>query len=239
MSHFLRSVLPLLLDQMEMRPAGTMMMDRTILASDSTRERAPTTASTLSSSPSRSLQKRTVRFSPAPASPRTPSASTSRAPTSVVRNSDSDSDTGASDPAAMDMELEEDPAGIPKPDGEAGRPGRGGYNLQTTLAWSAKRWRDVKGFIRNRVRATLDCSLCFSDQPLQRLHDIRQEAVAKYSFLQEYEDLWAVDDLIRSRLKYEKVALKRKADAKLAEEARAKAKKRFTISLPASRRASE
>jgi hypothetical protein len=33
---------------------------------------------------------------------------------------------------------------IPKPDGEAGRPGRGGYNLQTFLKWTPRRWKEVQ-----------------------------------------------------------------------------------------------
>lgn len=33
---------------------------------------------------------------------------------------------------------------ISKPEGEAGRPGRGGYNLESTLAWGAKDYRKMK-----------------------------------------------------------------------------------------------
>jgi len=33
---------------------------------------------------------------------------------------------------------------IPKPEGEAGRPGRGGYNLEEALGWEHKRYRRVK-----------------------------------------------------------------------------------------------
>jgi hypothetical protein len=33
---------------------------------------------------------------------------------------------------------------IPKPQGEAGRPGRGGYNLQETLGWSDIDYKKLK-----------------------------------------------------------------------------------------------
>jgi hypothetical protein len=33
---------------------------------------------------------------------------------------------------------------IPKPDGEAGRPGRGGYNLEVALGWSPKLYKKLK-----------------------------------------------------------------------------------------------
>ena len=33
---------------------------------------------------------------------------------------------------------------IPKPEGEVGRPGRGGYNLENTLAWEGKDYRKMK-----------------------------------------------------------------------------------------------
>ena len=36
---------------------------------------------------------------------------------------------------------------IPKPDGEAGRPGRGGYNLEKALNWSPKAFRKLQVFM--------------------------------------------------------------------------------------------
>lgn len=40
---------------------------------------------------------------------------------------------------------EDNPLGkIPKPAGEAGRPGRGGYNLQAQLNWSVSEFERVK-----------------------------------------------------------------------------------------------
>ena len=50
---------------------------------------------------------------------------------------------------------------IPKPDGEAGRPSRGGYNLESALKWDTNRFKTFK------VRSHL------SDEILLEINDIR------------------------------------------------------------------
>lgn len=50
---------------------------------------------------------------------------------------------------------------IPKPDGEAGRPNRGGYNLESALKWDTNRFKTFK------VRSHL------SDEILLEINDIR------------------------------------------------------------------
>jgi hypothetical protein len=50
-----------------------------------------------------------------------------------------------------DLEVTDDEANIiPKPTGEAGRPGRGGYNLEEALDWDKALYRRLKA-----------CGLCF------------------------------------------------------------------------------
>lgn len=63
----------------------------------------------------------------------------------------SDADTDSSDESSTDSECgslsdvnSNDEQLIPKPEGEAGRPGRGGYNLEETLAWDSKEYRKIK-----------------------------------------------------------------------------------------------
>ncbi|KAJ3769894.1 hypothetical protein FB446DRAFT_790974 [Lentinula raphanica] len=218
-------------DQMEkFREEGTpSMVDRTMFPA------VPTSRVRFTSVP---LVFSDVDTTTTPSMPETPTPSSSRYPrrfpTPIVYGSDSGSDSET--PALPHPHSEERSGGIPKPDGEAGRPGRGGYSLQATLKWSVKKWRSVQGFIRSRVLETLDCSLPLSDQPLLRVQAIRDQASTKFPFLNDYENLWVVDDMIRSRLKYEKTALKRKTDSRLADEARAKSKERITISIPASKK---
>jgi hypothetical protein len=53
------------------------------------------------------------------------------------------SDSELSSLTDSDSEDDEDNL-ISKPEGEAGRPGRGGYNLEEALAWSRKEYRQLK-----------------------------------------------------------------------------------------------
>ncbi|KIK60647.1 hypothetical protein GYMLUDRAFT_244220 [Collybiopsis luxurians FD-317 M1] len=224
-SSSLRSV-PLLIDQMEMRPQGSAIVDRTFFTTSYSRSPLSTpVCSALSYS-------KAVCFADDPSMPSTPNSSPFTS-NPVFYNSDSDSETPAAPknvdsnkncgtPAVTESaDSTEESDLIPKPD---------------ALKWTSKRWKAVQGFIRTRILATMDCSLPFLDQPLLQLQAIQDEAVTKYSFLNDYEDLWPVNDMIRSRLKYEKSCMKCKADAKLAEEAREKSKQHLTISVPASKR---
>ena len=58
-------------------------------------------------------------------------------------DSDSESSLSSLSSSSSDPEFDNDLL-IPKPEGEAGRPGRGGYNLEKTLAWEAKDYRKMK-----------------------------------------------------------------------------------------------
>ncbi|KAJ3754966.1 hypothetical protein F5878DRAFT_664938 [Lentinula raphanica] len=96
---------------------------------------------------------------------------------------------------------------IPKPPGEAGRPGRGGYNLQKVLGWSKADYDEVKDFIKILVRR-LDCSIPFTEHSLFEIDSIRTKAIARFKFLALYSNDWVVDDFIRSRLKYERTLMR-------------------------------
>ena len=66
---------------------------------------------------------------------------TSKSVSLDVESKNSDSDSSLS--SLSDSESDDDRL-IPKPEGEAGRPGRGGYNLENTLAWEGKDYRKMK-----------------------------------------------------------------------------------------------
>ncbi|KIK60667.1 hypothetical protein GYMLUDRAFT_244242 [Collybiopsis luxurians FD-317 M1] len=213
--------IPLFLDQIEMRTENFAMVDRSLLSAPS----SPLAHTSISQSTDlhrtgTAKKSTTVRFSsmPPPQTPPKQPLTTSTRPESPLTPKPN------SDAASNENEDQ-----IPKPVSEAGRPGRGGYNLQEKLGWPAQRFKNVHGFIRTRVKATLDCSLPFSDQPLHKLQNIRDEAVVNYTFLRTYENCWVVDDLIRARLKTEKQSLKRNCDAKLAKETRAKEAQRNSL----------
>ena len=77
-----------------------------------------------------------VRFGPYPSK----SDKRNKKPLSVESDSDSSSltDSDSEDDDDDDDDL------IPKPEGEAGRPGRGGYNLEEALGWPSKEYRQLK-----------------------------------------------------------------------------------------------
>jgi hypothetical protein len=85
---------------------------------------------------SKSASNSTHRFNPYPkkhSQSLTPKHRDATSESESDRASESDSDSAASDDYL-----------IPKPDGEAGRPGRGGYSLEQTLRWEHKKYSKVK-----------------------------------------------------------------------------------------------
>ena len=101
----------------------------------------PLRSSTLTNAeilPKRAVESQTTRRhtkvmlshpSPSPGSDSPPGSDTSGSDLSEISESDS-----------ADL----DDAKIPKPAGEAGRPGRGGYNLEVTLDWNPKAFKKLK-----------------------------------------------------------------------------------------------
>jgi hypothetical protein len=75
----------------------------------------------------------------------------SQTPTATSSRSANTSDMGlkgSSSDSPSDDEHDDDNGLIPKPEGEAGRPGRGGYNLEDKLGWERKRFLRVKARCR-------------------------------------------------------------------------------------------
>ncbi|KIJ31077.1 hypothetical protein M422DRAFT_70921 [Sphaerobolus stellatus SS14] len=91
---------------------------------------------------------------------------------------------------------------ISKPPGEAGRPGRGGYNLQAALDWDAKNFKILKTFIHKLVERHLDTSRSYAAQSDKFIHIVRDSATEKFPKLNEYEGVWPAIDIIKMRLKY-------------------------------------
>jgi hypothetical protein len=64
--------------------------------------------------------------------------------TNVISDSGSSSGSDSSIDSDSDNDDIDGVQLIPKPTGEAGRPGRGGYNLEESLGWPAKEYRQLK-----------------------------------------------------------------------------------------------
>ncbi|KAJ3793336.1 hypothetical protein GGU11DRAFT_749005 [Lentinula aff. detonsa] len=109
---------------------------------------------------------------------------------------------------------EENDGKIAKLKGEVGRPNQGGYNLRITLGWEDARYEKVKTFINDLVDNNLDGRVPMSEQALVNVQTVREKAIAKFSFLEEYREHWVVNDFIKTRLKVRKTALEKKEGAK-------------------------
>ncbi|KAK7433589.1 hypothetical protein VKT23_020693 [Stygiomarasmius scandens] len=93
---------------------------------------------------------------------------------------------------------------ISKPDGENGRPGRGGYSLKKVLNWNDKEYKRAQAFVKKTVETKLveTIHLPFTVQPPTMLDIVRNEILKEFPGLRIYEDNWATDDFIRAALKY-------------------------------------
>ncbi|KAJ3764646.1 hypothetical protein FB446DRAFT_795902 [Lentinula raphanica] len=99
---------------------------------------------------------------------------------------------------------------IRKPLGEVDKPSRGGYNLRITLGWADDRFNDVEKFIKEAIEKKLDTTQSFDQQPLSDLKEVREQAVRRYPFLNEYLGNWVVDDFIKRDLKHRRREISKK-----------------------------
>ncbi|OAX32476.1 hypothetical protein K503DRAFT_654098, partial [Rhizopogon vinicolor AM-OR11-026] len=90
---------------------------------------------------------------------------------------------------------------IPKPKGEVGRPGRGGYNLEKALHWDAKRFMKFKEHVHRSIEKHCDTSRSKIHQDCVALDSVQKEAISYFPELNDYEDCWPVGDIIQMQLK--------------------------------------
>ncbi|KAI6146003.1 hypothetical protein BKA82DRAFT_33601 [Pisolithus tinctorius] len=95
-----------------------------------------------------------------------------------------------------------DDSKTPKPTGEPGRPGRGGYTLEIALDWNHKTYVKFKKLIFHLIDEHLDVTKCASAQNPTLLRLVRNKAVAAFPDLDNYANAWPVSDMIMMRLKY-------------------------------------
>ncbi|KAG2739034.1 hypothetical protein P692DRAFT_20882132 [Suillus brevipes Sb2] len=123
--------------------------------------------------------------------------SRSRMPISLDSLSDSDSSTSAGSLS--------DDSKIPKPPGEPGCPGRGGYTLREALDWSPKaytKFKHLKNSMHHLIEEHLDTTKCASSQSPSLLQIVRDKAIDAFPDLDNYSEFWPVNDMIMMRLKY-------------------------------------
>ncbi|KAF9016497.1 hypothetical protein BDZ89DRAFT_1045776 [Hymenopellis radicata] len=98
----------------------------------------------------------------------------------------------------------EDRTLIARPDGEVGRPGRGGYNLQKTLGLSDKEYKAFKKQFNPIVDRHLDYSAVFVSQPAKVMETVQDEILKLVPGFASYEDNWPVRDFIFARYQYQR-----------------------------------
>ncbi|EPS96583.1 hypothetical protein FOMPIDRAFT_94859 [Fomitopsis schrenkii] len=95
------------------------------------------------------------------------------------------------------------PTRIAKPNGEVGRPGRGGYRLTEALGWDVTQYEMILAKVvtvaaQHLVSKPHDI---LSRQPKDEVQKVCDEVVKSYPFLSQYEALWPVRDMLFVHLK--------------------------------------
>ncbi|KAG1892292.1 hypothetical protein F4604DRAFT_1672344 [Suillus subluteus] len=165
----------------------------------------PTTTTTSSTpAPEFKLAKRPLKHSDHGASPYPKkvafmhSHSRTPMPSDSEGSSDVFSDSGSS---TSSINLSED-SKIPKPAGEPGRPGCGGYTLYEALDWNPKAYAKCKKCMHRLIDDHLDTSKCASAQSPAVLQTVRNKALDEFPDLENYSNLWPVNDMMMTHLKY-------------------------------------
>ncbi|KAG6376545.1 hypothetical protein JVT61DRAFT_2541 [Boletus reticuloceps] len=91
-----------------------------------------------------------------------------------------------------------DDSKIPKPQGEPGRPGRGGYTLESALDWNHNAYTITYRLIDEH----LDTTKCASAQSPALIKVVCDKAMVAFPDLENYSNVWPVNDMIMMRLKY-------------------------------------
>ncbi|KAF8588019.1 hypothetical protein K439DRAFT_1613784 [Ramaria rubella] len=126
--------------------------------------------------------------------------STSKSKLIPTGNPESEGDKESTDKSDLssESEAESDSKKIPKPIGEPGRPGQGGYNLEEAINWDVLRFKKFKKCIHCLVANYLDLTKSFANQSTHLLGI----AVNEFPELENYSGCWPATDLIKMCLKY-------------------------------------
>ncbi|KAG2746046.1 hypothetical protein P692DRAFT_20740112 [Suillus brevipes Sb2] len=111
-----------------------------------------------------------------------------------------------SDPNQLSMyssitSMDSNTSKITKPEGEAGRPGRGGYNLETALCWDALRFKQFKDSVHRSINKHCDTHKSKTHQTPTALIHVQNDVIVQFPELHDYQDYWPVGDVIQMQLK--------------------------------------
>jgi hypothetical protein len=136
-------------------------------------------------SPARTNQITHQRHVQIPSNTRIRARAASPSPSQSALDSDASDLSDSSELSGSDSSDESDDGTIPKPLGEAGRPGRGGYTLEIALEWNPKAFKKLRvrqlqnyttssdgvsqTYVHDLTEDHLDTTKCYSGQSLQSL----------------------------------------------------------------------
>ncbi|KAG2341494.1 hypothetical protein BDR05DRAFT_1001604 [Suillus weaverae] len=151
----------------------------------------------------------TTSTPPIPTGPPTPKLITSRSPTpkfTKVVSFSADQISGNGESVKMSMyssilSTNSNNSKIPKPEGEAGRLARGGYNLERALNWDSNRFKMLRDHVHRSIDNHCDTSKSKSSQTPAALNSVETEAIIQFPELNDYMGCWPVGDLIQMQLK--------------------------------------
>ncbi|KAF8817371.1 hypothetical protein BYT27DRAFT_7039951, partial [Phlegmacium glaucopus] len=90
---------------------------------------------------------------------------------------------------------------ILKPQGEAGRPQSGGYNLQEKLDWNDRTYESII-VIHKLAKMKLNTTKSFHSQDKKTIKHICNAVSKEYPLLKDYEKDWLTRDMLKLHLKY-------------------------------------
>ncbi|KAG2125767.1 hypothetical protein DEU56DRAFT_916383 [Suillus clintonianus] len=221
---------PMLTDQLELfgnanRRPTTLITDEILVPQASIISTARASSST--PAPEFKLAKQMRKHSDHSTSPYTKKVTSTHShsrmpsPSDSSGASDSFSDSDSSTSSASSSEDSK----IPKPAGEPGRPGRGGYTLREALDWNPKAYAKFKRSMHSLIDNHLDTTKCASGQSPALLEVVRGKALDNFPDLDNYNNLWPVNDLIMTRLKYTSGRARRKVGEMAVGKSKCKARK--------------
>ncbi|KAG1844360.1 hypothetical protein F4604DRAFT_1689118 [Suillus subluteus] len=207
---------PMLMDQLELfgnanRRLTTLIADEILVPQASI---IPTAARASSSTPTPEfkLVKQMVKHSDRSSSPYTKKVTSTHSHSRMPSPSDSSGSLDSfsdSDSSTSSVSVSED-SKIPKPAGEPGRPGHGGYTLREALDWNPKAYAKFKKSMHSLIEDHLDMTKCASAQSPMLLEVVHGKALDNFPDLDNYNNLWPVNDTIMTCLKYMSGCARRK-----------------------------
>ncbi|KAI6002529.1 hypothetical protein EDC04DRAFT_2611842 [Pisolithus marmoratus] len=174
-------------------PAASL--DVGLLAKPHSHHSTPTPEFRLAPKPaSKSAPKSARQKSPSPYQKKVGFQRTSSTPECEATTSPESSEDGSEDCLTESIASEDK---IPKPLGEPGHPGCGGYTLEMALDWNGKTYAKFK-----LIDDHLDTTKCASAQNPTLLKVICKKATDAFPNLENYSNCWPATDMIMMCLKY-------------------------------------